>query len=185
MLNLDIFAWTLKGMEMNKNVFIINGSGGSGKDTFIFLVESELLKYDKETMTYSSAETAKQIVDILNFTKEKDEKYRKCVSDIKAAITKFSDVPFLQMMSKYVEFMAEENAVVLFLHIREPQEIERAVGAFNAKTILVKNDNVEQIKSNDSDANVFDYDYDIVIDNSGSKNELRIKAEQFVKSIME
>lgn len=89
------------------------------------------------------------------------------------------------MMSKYVEFMADKNAVVLFLHIREPQEIERAVGAFNAKTILVKNDNVEQIKSNDSDANVFDYDYDIVIDNSGSKSELRIKAEQFVKSIME
>ena len=54
----------------------------------------------------------------------------------------------------------------MFIHIREPEEIERAVKAFGAKTLLVKREGLDNISSNYSDASVENYNYDFVIYNS-------------------
>ena len=69
---------------------------------------------------------------------------------------------------------------ILFLHIREPKEIQRVKEAFNAITLFIKNDNVADITSNMADANVKNYDYDVIIDNSGSLEELAYKAKEFI-----
>jgi transcriptional regulator of NAD metabolism len=76
---------------------------------------------------------------------------------------------------------------ILFLHIREPEEIEKAVKKFeeyNAKTILVKRDSVKHITSNMADENVFNYDYDIVINNNGSLEDLRNKVVCFFNDFL-
>lgn len=89
-------------------------------------------------------------------------------------------MPFKSMRSKVAEFYADDFSHMLFLHIREPEEIERAAKAFSAKTILITRDQVKHITSNMADENVFNYDYDIVIDNSGTLDDLKAKAKGFI-----
>ena len=63
------------------------------------------------------------------------------------------------------KFYSDDNEI-MFIHIREPEEIKRAVNSFNAKTLLIKRDGQEIIKTNYSDANVENYNYDYIIENT-------------------
>ena len=85
------------------------------------------------------------------------------------------------MKEQVNKFNEDKRDNVLFLHIREPEEIKRAVKEFNAKTILVTRNSVEQIMSNMADANVYNYEYDYTIHNDGTIEDLKKVAEQFVK----
>ena len=93
----------------------------------------------------------------------------------------YNDLPFRDIKRKVNEFKQDTDNMFLFIHIREPEEIERAKNEFNAKTVLVWNKNVSLINSNHADANVYDYTYDVLIDNSGTLEELEHEAERFVK----
>jgi hypothetical protein len=155
---------------MDKQVFIINGSGGAGKDTFI-----SLLDYKALVMNFSSVDKVKEVAKIIGWNGAKTEKDRKFLSDLKQLCTNYNDMPLNSMKEKYKNFLGT-NAHFLFLHIREPEEIERAKEVFNAKTILIKRDSIKHIVSNMSDGNVYNYDYDIVINNNGDIGELRDKA---------
>lgn len=160
---------------MNKQVFIINGSGGCGKDTFVSLVAD--ISY---TMNFSSVDKVKEIARSIGWNGGKTEWDRKFLSDLKLLCTKYNDMPLNSMKEKYEEFL-DSHASFLFLHIREPEEIKKAKRIFNAKTILIKRDSVKHIVSNMADARVFNYDYDIVINNDDSIEKLRDKAYYLVK----
>ena len=161
---------------MFKQVFIINGSGGCGKDTFVSLVAD-----NSYTMNFSSVDKVKEIARIIGWDGGKTEKDRKLLSDLKLLCTNYNDMPLNSMREKYEEFL-DSHATFLFLHIREPEEIEKAKKTFfNAKTILIKRDSIEHITSNTSDGNVFNYDYDIVINNDKGIEELRDKAYCLIK----
>lgn len=160
-----------------KEVFIINGNGGVGKDTFVSLV-SELVP----TVNFSSVDKVKEIARIIGWDGGKTEKDRKFLSDLKLLCTDYNNMPFNSMKDKVEEFMNGDHTF-LFLHIREPQEIEKAKIAFGAKTVLVKRDSVEHITSNMADKNVFDYNYDFVVNNNGTLDELRNEAIKFINSI--
>lgn len=167
---------------MNKQVFIINGTGGCGKDTFVSLFSEELKKYNKDTINYSSVQVIKSIAGMVGWQGGKTEKDRKFLSDLKALCAEYSDAPFQSMCEVYDLFLKANNTDVLFLHIREPEEIERAKQKFNAKTILVKRNSVKEIKSNSSDARVNNYNYDITIENNGDMNDLKETVWLFVKN---
>ena len=160
---------------MDKQVFIINGSGGCGKDTFVSLVSD--ISY---TTNFSSVDKIKEIARSIGWTGGKTEKDRKLLSDLKLICTDYNDLPLNSMKDKFEEFLNSDSNF-LFLHIREPEEIEKAKKIFNAKTILVKRNSVKHITSNMADANVFNYDYDIVINNDEGIEELRDKAYILVK----
>lgn len=160
---------------MDKQVFIINGSGGTGKDTFVTLISD--IAY---IMNFSSVDKIKEIARIIGWTGGKTEKDRKFLSDLKLLCVGYNDLPLNSMKNKFDEFL-NSNTNFLFLHIREPEEIERAKKTFNAKTILIKRESVEHIKSNMSDKNVYNYDYDIIINNNGTIEELKHKAEMFLR----
>ena len=171
-----------------KKVFIINGSGGVGKDEFIEAVQRNVdANYIVET--YSSVDKVKKIAKLAGWGGSKTEKDRKFLSDLKRITTEYNEMPLNDMMTFAENFM-NSNAnydKILFLHIREPIEIKKAVEAFkkyNAETVLVVRDSVEHITSNDSDGSVFDYTYDIVIENNGDKNELEDSAVTFVNKII-
>lgn len=155
---------------MKKQVFIINGSGGVGKDTFI-----SLLDYRAIVMNFSSVDKVKEVAKVVGWNGGKTEKDRKFLCDLKQLCTNYNDMPLNSMKEKYHNFL-ETPAHFLFLHIREPEEIERAKKVFNAKTVLVKRNSVKHIVSNASDGNVYNYNYDIVINNDGSIDELKNKA---------
>lgn len=170
---------------MNKQVFIINGMAASGKDTFISLV-NKAFKYSKfnrsnnPVMNFSSVDKVKKIAMMIGWNGEKSERDRKFLSDLKFLTTEYNDMSFNSMKEKVNEFKSSDSTM-LFLHIRESNEIEKARVEFDAKTILVIRDSVEHITSNVSDKDVFNYDYDIVIDNNGGMLKLHSKAATFVR----
>lgn len=181
---------------MKKQVFIINGSGGTGKDTFVELVHDSdnfyrLIagKYIKrvKVYNYSSVTKVKKIAKLIGWNGEKTEKDRKFLSDLKLLTSEYNDMP-LEDMKSYANKVFNSDfdrcdIKILFLHIREPEEISKAVNEFkkyNAKTILVKRDSIKHITSNMADGNVYNYDYDIVINNNGTLDDLKVKAECFL-----
>ena len=158
-----------------KNIYIINGSGGVGKDTFCYLVG----KYVPVSVI-SSVDPIKQLAREIGWDGQKTERDRKFLSDLKDLTTDYNDYP-MQYMKKSVSGFLNSDSKCLFIHIREPKEIEKAVKEFGAKTILVINSNVKQISTNHADANVTEYNYDIIIDNSGTLNNLDEMARAFCK----
>lgn len=171
---------------MNKHVFIINGSGGSGKDTFVKLVRAELNDIYKRFDTvdnYSSIDKIKEVARGFGYSDGKTEKDRKFLSDLKHLVGDYSDMPFICMKERVRQFNKNDKNIILFLHIREPKEIERAVKEFSAKTILIRNDTVNHIMSNISDKNVYNCNYDYIIYNNGTIENLNDKAKEFIKNL--
>lgn len=160
---------------MNKQVIIINGTGGSGKDTFVRFC-SEFAK----VTNISSVDKVKEAAKILvGWNGEKNEKARKLLVDLKQLSIKYNDYPTKYIQEQYKIF--EKNDLqYLFIHIREIEEIEKIKKLLNAKTLLVLNPRVALITSNSSDANVYKYEYDYKIENSGSLEDLKQKAKEFI-----
>ncbi len=160
---------------MNKQVIIINGTGGSGKDTFVRFC-SEFAK----VTNISSVDKVKEAAKILvGWNGEKNEKARKILVDLKQLSIKYNDYPTKYIQEQYKIF-EKNDSQYLFIHIREIEEIEKIKKLLNAKTLLVLNPRVALITSNSSDANVYKYEYDYKIENSGSLEDLKQKAKEFI-----
>ena len=167
-----------------KQIFIINGSGGVGKDSFVEMVKSQVKRIG--VGNYSSVSKVKEVAKIIGWNGAKTEKDRKFLSDLKLLTTEYNDMP-LNDMKNYVNIFMNliklDKARIVFLHIREPEEIAKAVNEFkeyDAKTILIKRDCVKHITSNMADENVYNYNYDIVINNSGTIEDLKERAKCFL-----
>jgi hypothetical protein len=123
----------------------------------------------------------KAIATQIGWNGDKTEKDRKFLSDLKVLTTEYNDMPFADLKRMVNIFKEQKDVVFLFLHIREPKEIERAKNEFNAHTILITRDSVPQITSNIADCGVFNYHYDTVIKNNDTKEMLQGMADLFVK----
>ncbi len=103
---------------MNKQVIIINGTGGSGKDTFVELCS----KYAK-VVNISSVDKVKEAAKILvGWNGEKDEKSRKLLVDLKQLSIDYNDFPTKYVQEQYEAFIKSDSNY-LFIHIREISEI--------------------------------------------------------------
>ena len=157
---------------------IINGTGGSGKNTFTSFCGNYAKIYN-----YSSVIKVKDAAKILGWNGEKSEKDRKFLSDLKLLSSEFNDFPFKDIENKVKE-LENKDIDILFIHLREPSDIRRAKEAFNAKTLLIRMTNHEIITSNMADANVENYDYDYIIENS-NLDVLEKEARDFVQKILQ
>ena len=147
-----------------KNIIIINGYGGSGKDTFIEFVS----KYNK-VYNFSSVDKVKKIAKEIGWNGDKDEKSRKFLSDLKKLTTEYNDMSFNSIKEAVNDFKLSDKEI-MFIHIRECEEIKRAALEFNAKTLFIRRDDINKITSNDSDKNVENYNYDYIINNTTLEN---------------
>lgn len=161
---------------MTKQIYILNGMGGCGKDTF-----AKFLGEVRTVFKYSSVDRVKQIAYECGWDGGKTEKDRKFLSDLKCLLTDYNDLPFMDVTNRVVDFKYDEDYSVMLIDIREPKEIDRAKEAYGAKTILIKNDRIPFISSNMADANVYNYTYDYVIENNGTLEEFREKVHEFAK----
>ena len=157
-----------------KQIFITNGMARCGKDTFATFLNDIV-----PTLKYSSIDKIKEIAKLCGWDGGKTEKDRKFLSDLKLLTTEYSNMPFEAIRNKVDEFMSSKYSVML-IDIREPEEIEKAKITFNAKTILIENNQVKFISSNMADANVFNYTYDYTIKNNGTLDEFRNEVYKFV-----
>lgn len=162
-------------MSKAAQVVIVNGQARSGKDTFC-----DLCDIYGFTMKYSSVDHIKEVAKMLGWNGKKDEKSRKLLSDLKDAAIKYNDLP-MNLTRRFVSAQRMNNDVI-FLMIREPEEIERAKREFNAITLLVTRPDSENITSNNADRDVNRFKYDVVISNDGTLDDLQKKADVFMYS---
>lgn len=160
-------------------IFVLNGMGGSGKDTFFNFFDKVI-----PSLKYSSIDLVKECATFMGWDNDKSNKGRMLLCRMKKLFTEYNDAPFKDIMEFADDFIRglyeSENIKCIFVDIREPDEIKRFVDAvkekisftkpfpneFIVKTILVENDNIEKIESNPSDANVYFYNYDIRVNNN-------------------
>ncbi len=148
---------------MKKLTLVINGRGGVGKDT---LCEVAATRY--RTVNISSITPIKELAAICGWQGEKTDKARRFLSALKALTADYNDYPTVYLRAQYEEFLAGD-AALLFVHIREAEEIRKFVEATggDARTLLVRADRrlPPHTYGNASDDEVENYPYDYYFDN--------------------
>ena len=164
-----------------KKIFITNGSATNDKDTFAKMIGNYISTYK-----YSSIDLVKDMLEFAGVPKEpKTEEKRLLYSDTKDRLTKYDDIPFKDITSIVTDFKNNKiEAEVLLIDIREPEEIARAVETFGAETILVRNPNAIKIESNHADRDVENYEYDYIIENDGTLEQLKRVAKLFACDVI-
>ena len=143
-----------------KLTIVINGAGGVGKDTLCHIAEARY-----RVRNVSSITPIKQIAALCGWQGEKTDRARKFLSDLKLLTIAYNDYPSHWLAEQYRSFLAGDEEI-MFVHIREPQEIAKFVrltgGA--AKTLLVRGGERMAKKvgkyGNPSDDLVENYPYD-------------------------
>lgn len=162
-----------------KEILIINGSGGVGKDTFV----DKLSIYAKVIHT-SIVNPTKELAKKIGWNGGKTEKDRKFLSDMKVLIDEYNDANYNQMKAIMQDFKdGKLNAEILCIDMREKHQIERAREEFGAKTVLVTRKTVPHITSNIADKGVFDMEYDYHIKNDGTLYDLDEKAKELLSEL--
>lgn len=178
-----------------RNICIINGKGGAGKDTLI----SSLTEGENAVKVFnvSSIDPIKDICEDINPTGKKDLAYRKLLSDMKGLIDKYYiEQTGNSYTNSYVLKEAEyflrncKDTSVMFIHIREPENIDRCVKSLNSlcsrlrldadevrvSTLLVRSDREQKDYGNRSDDEVENYPYDYTYQ---SKGDIQQDGEMF------
>ena len=162
-----------------KKIIVINGTGGSGKDSFVRYVSENANVYN-----FDSVHKIKLIAELVGWNGvTKTEKDRKFLSDLKRLTKEYNDMPYKEIV-KGIDVFNENDFEIMFIHIREPEEIERIVKDFNATTLLIKRKGLDNITSNESDANVDNYNYDYIIEND-TLEQLEKSAKEFISTLKE
>lgn len=166
-------------------IFVVNGLPQAGKTTF----ERACAKhYSGEVKIVSTVDFVKYVAAICGWDGTKTPQNRKFLSDLKALLLEWNDVPWKKVVSELKIFAEEERShkyeTIVFIDSREPMEIARFSRELNAESILITRPDLHvEAQSNSSDANVFNYDYDYIISNDGTVAEWEEKAELFLKTI--
>lgn len=164
---------------MNKQIIIINGQGAAGKDSVCNIVK----KY-YQTESVSAVDKIKKIASYGGWNGQKDLKGRKLLSDIKKAFCEYNDLPFKEISHEIELFLESDDKQILFIHVREPEEIAKLVLAYpEIKTLLIKRNIGVNTFGNVSDDNVSNYQYDFVFENNGKIEELENDFMCFFKDI--
>jgi len=172
-------------------IIIINGVAESGKDTFI-----EIFKRTYYTTVYnfSTINKIKEIAKELGWKGTKTDKDRKFLSNLKDLWTNYNNGPFnyiLDVVKNTIgDYYLDECNSFVFIHCREPKEIlklknyfikmSKSRSKYNGcivKTLLLKR-NKKNIPNNHADMYVENYNYDYIVKNNGTLEELK---EQVIK----
>lgn len=168
---------------MKKLAVVINGAGGVGKDTLCNMAKSAF-RIDN----ISSIAPIKRIAKMCGWDGKKDDKSRKFLSDLKLLCVEYNDYPTVWAYNKYKSFL-EGDDDIMFVHIREPEEIEKFVKKTGgcAKTLLVRGgDRMRRSNyGNVSDDSVEAYDYDYYFVNDKSLKEAEIEFIDLLRKMME
>lgn len=194
-----------------KKVIIINGSGGVGKDAFAKRVIEETVKMAKRIApvknenycidpkvyyrrnNISTIDCVKYIARMFDWNGEKSEKDRKMLSDLKDLMTVYNDYPFKCITTQIAIWLHYNRSrpsdkydlPFLFVHCREPKEIDRIKNQFpnDTFTLLVQNPKVAKVTGNHADREVENYNYDFTVVNDSDLRALRKVAIDFYKKI--
>ena len=171
----------LRGELMKKLAIVINGAGGVGKDTLCNMAKSEF-----RVDNISSISPIKRIAKMCGWNGKKDDKSRKFLSDLKLLCVEYNDYPTVWAYNKYLAFL-EGDDDIMFVHIREPEEIRKFVDKTGgaAKTLLIRGGErmKKSVYGNVSDDSVENYSYDYYFTNDKGLDEAKSEFIAFLKGI--
>ena len=154
---------------MNKAVIVINGAGGVGKDTLCDLAAKHFKVYNVSSIT-----PIKEIAALCGWDGSKDDRSRKFLADLKQISVEYNDYPTVWAKRQYDSFLLSDEEI-MFVHIREPEEIAKFVKATGgkAKTLLVRGGArmSGEKYGNASDDCVEEYEYDYYFMNDSTLDE--------------
>ena len=176
---------------MNVKYYILNGVSTAGKDTFVSYCKG-YEDYLIHVMQFSSVDWIKMKAKQLGWDGNKDEKGRNLLSGMKHLLTEYNDVPFKKTVEnirfwtsmdedKTSSFFDDYEWLLVFIDVREPEEIDKYKKEFNAKTVLIRNPEAEAKAFNESDMDVLNYNYDYIIWNRHDKKVLMNNADRFIR----
>lgn len=166
-------------------IFILNGQGKSGKDTFYNIIN----QYDQalynciRTAKTSMIDRTKEIAKRCGWTGGKELKDREFLFNLKQLLTKYNDLPYMTIKSEVEYYKNSLNLPFVFIDAREVKDIERLCTDFPCITILIKRGD-SKVFNNQADDNVFDYQYDYVIENDGSLEDFKDTCHTFWNTIL-
>lgn len=173
-------------MSSSLKVVIVNGKPGVGK-TLVEQLAAEILG-QAFCEQRSTVDKVKEIAYKIGWDGIKNLRSRKLLSDLKDICTEYNDMPvndilnYLKQWENDLRYYGVENHPhIFFIDDREPEHIKRLKSLLDATTLLIRRPGDEEIEtSNHADENVFNYDYDWVINNNGTINDLHGEVERFI-----
>ena len=167
---------------MNKAVIVINGAGGVGKDAMCSLAAKHF-----KVRNISSVDPIKEIARFTGWTGVKDDKARKFLHDLKTITATYNDFPTNWAFDQYKDFLNTDEEI-LFVHIREPEEIKKFVDITDgaAKTLLVRGGErmKRSVYGNAADDCVENYSYDYYFMNDKTLEEAEPKLTALLSGIL-
>ena len=168
---------------MKKLTLVINGRGGVGKDT---LCEAAATRYRVKNV--SSITPIKELAALCGWQGEKTDRARRFLADLKALTAAYNDYPTKKITEEYRAFL-EGDDEILFVHIREGEEIAKFVAATGgaAKTLLVRADRrlPAHTYGNASDDEVENYPYDYYFANDEAPEIAGAAFCELLRSLMQ
>ena len=166
-----------------KKIYVLNGSGRSGKDSMCNFVADEYEDDNFMVVNISSVDQIKQCAKLLGWNPtSKTELDRKFLSDLKDLATNYNDSPFNYEKKRIEDFLKSAKQGIMFIHIREPEEIRKLVEQYpQIETILVTNPKAVEITGNHADKFVNEYQYDHYLSNDGTLDDWKNTCIEFVR----
>ena len=172
----------------NNIVVVINGKPQSGKDTFCKYVEEWCEENKKECTIWSTIDFEKEL--FIDITGREYSPFSESVESDRAFLSEFK-----QLLNKYFDITYESfiNLIdffpgVLLIHTREWDEILN-FGIYCEQnnipfiTLYIDNPNGKEYNNNsDKNCDNNKKEYDIIIENTGTLEELKENAKQFCES---
>ena len=167
-------------------IVVVNGCGGSGKDTFENFVKDYGTAKGYQIYKTSMVEFVKEEAEKLGWKGGKTLADRRFLSDLKDSLTRWNDSPF-QAVNHTIQKCEDWNVDLLFIDAREAVDIDRLKAAnSNVTTLLVLRQEISgRPYGNHADDGVLDYQYDWVIENNSSLEDLGAAAEVWFNGIIE
>jgi len=157
---------------MEKKVIIVNGKNDVGKDALIDIAGKEF-----KVLNVSSVDPIKMAATFLGWDSVKDDRGRQFLIELKEAAVRYGDLPTEHMVDQYEFFLEKKEYHIMFIHIREPKEIEKLVKRIPAKTLLITR-KMENVHDHKKDDEVCDFKYDYTFANDKPLEE---SGKDFIK----
>lgn len=132
----------------------------------------------------SMVRAVKNIAQMCGWQGGKGDKDRKFLADLKTLLDDYNNFAFESVVNDILR-AEKEHYDYIFIDAREPRDIDRLKNiSLNCYTVLItRKETTNKVYGNDADDCVFDYNYDYIVSNNSTLDELKESAKTLFEII--